>query len=94
MPRPRSRLSPLSLPPRPGYLKVPIFWGRRGTQSADVDAKQKNEASAFLLLENSSVASSPEAAYKKKRRQKMVRKGYENFASASVGYSPVLSNQL
>lgn len=68
-----------------------IFWGRRGTQSADVDAKPKNEASAFLLLENSSVASSPEAAYKKKRRQKMVRKGYENFASASVGYSPVSS---
>ena len=24
----------------------------------------------------------------------MVRKGYENFASASVGYSPVSSNQL
>lgn len=54
-----------------------------------MDAKQKNEVSAFLLLENSSVASSPEAAYKKKRRQKMVRKGYENFASPSVGYLPV-----
>lgn len=39
----------------------------------------------FLLLENSSVASSPVAAYKKKRQQKMVRKGYENFVSPSVG---------